>query len=40
MAQLPPGVKNRISHRARAFAAARPYLKALATGRGSPDRDA
>jgi XTP/dITP diphosphohydrolase len=40
MAQLPPGVKNRISHRARAFAAARPFLKALAAGRGAPDRDA
>ena len=32
MAQLPLAVKNRISHRARAFAAARPYLRRLATG--------
>lgn len=39
MAQLPPVVKNRISHRARAFAAARPYLRALAAGRGSPERE-
>lgn len=30
MAQLPLAVKNRISHRARAFAAARPYLKRVA----------
>lgn len=32
MAQLPIPVKNRISHRARAFAAARPYLRRLAAG--------
>jgi XTP/dITP diphosphohydrolase len=32
MAQLPVPVKNRISHRARAFAAARPYLRKLAAG--------
>lgn len=32
MAQLPPAVKNRISHRARALAASRPYLRQLATG--------
>jgi XTP/dITP diphosphohydrolase len=31
MAQLPPEVKNRISHRARALSAARPYLRQLAT---------
>lgn len=31
MAQLPPEVKNRISHRARALIAARPYLRQLAT---------
>lgn len=31
MAQLPVTVKNRISHRAGAFAAARPYLRKLAT---------
>jgi XTP/dITP diphosphohydrolase len=30
MAELPPEVKNRISHRARAFAAAVPMLKAMA----------
>lgn len=30
MAQLPLAVKNRLSHRARAFAAARPYVKKLA----------
>ena len=30
MAQLPLAVKNRISHRARAFAAARPFIKKLA----------
>lgn len=30
MAQLPPAVKNRISHRARAVTAARPYLRQLA----------
>ncbi len=29
MAELPPEVKNQISHRARALAAARPYLEAL-----------
>ncbi len=29
MAQLPAAVKNRISHRARAFAAAKPYLRSL-----------
>ncbi len=29
MAQLPPAVKNRISHRAHAFAAAKPYLRDL-----------
>ncbi len=29
MAQLPVAVKNRISHRARAFAAAKPYLRGL-----------
>lgn len=39
MAQLPLPVKNRISHRARAFAAAHPYLKTLAAGRASPERD-
>ena len=39
MAQLPLPVKNRVSHRARAFAAARPYLKTLATARGSPERE-
>jgi len=32
MAQLPLALKNRISHRARAFAAARPFLSRLATG--------
>lgn len=32
MAQLPPAVKNRISHRARAIMAARPYLRRLAMG--------
>lgn len=32
MAQLPPAVKNRISHRARAVSAARPYLRQLAEG--------
>ncbi|MBI2122562.1 MAG: RdgB/HAM1 family non-canonical purine NTP pyrophosphatase [Armatimonadetes bacterium] len=31
MAQLPVTLKNRISHRAGAFAAARPYLRKLAT---------
>ncbi len=31
MAQLPLAVKNRISHRARALTAARPYLRQLAT---------
>jgi len=31
MAQLPLAVKNRISHRARALAAAKPYLRQLAT---------
>ncbi|MDR7404212.1 MAG: RdgB/HAM1 family non-canonical purine NTP pyrophosphatase [Armatimonadota bacterium] len=36
MAQLPPAVKNRISHRARAIAAARPFLRMLATGRPTP----
>ena len=30
MAQLPPAVKNRISHRARAVTAARPHLRQLA----------
>lgn len=35
MAQLPATVKNRISHRAGAFAAARPYLRRLATRAGS-----
>jgi XTP/dITP diphosphohydrolase len=30
MAQLPPAVKNRISHRARAVTAARPYVRQLA----------
>jgi len=39
MAQLPLPVKNRVSHRARAFGAARPYLKALAAGRGAPEVD-
>ena len=39
MAQLPLPVKNRISHRARAFAAARPYLKTLAAGRMAPEQD-
>jgi XTP/dITP diphosphohydrolase len=39
MAQLPLSVKNRISHRARAFAAARPYLKGLTAGRGGTDLD-
>ncbi len=29
MAQLPAAIKNRISHRARAFAAAKPYLRRL-----------
>ncbi len=33
MAQLPLVVKNRISHRARAFAAARPYVKQLSVRR-------
>jgi len=40
MAQLPLAVKNRISHRARAFLAAHPFLKALAVGRHAPDPDA
>jgi len=31
MAELPPEVKNRISHRARALEAARPYLASLAS---------
>ncbi len=37
MAQLPAALKNRISHRARAFAAAKPYLRrllALTTAQG------
>jgi XTP/dITP diphosphohydrolase len=33
MAQLPPAVKNRISHRARALASARPYLRQVAMTR-------
>lgn len=33
MAQLPADVKNRISHRAKAFTAARPYLRRLAEAR-------
>jgi XTP/dITP diphosphohydrolase len=40
MAQLPLAVKNRISHRARAFLSARPFLKGLAGGRQAPDPDA
>jgi len=32
MAQLPVAMKNRISHRARAFSAARPFLKKVASG--------
>lgn len=32
MAQLPLAMKNRISHRARAFSAARPFLKKAASG--------
>lgn len=32
MAQLPVTIKNRISHRAKAFAAAKPYLRKLAAG--------
>lgn len=39
MAQLPMLVKNRISHRARAFAAARPYLRKLAAGTQEPVAD-
>lgn len=39
MAQLPLSVKNRISHRARAFLAARPYLKAVAGGRRVQEPD-
>jgi XTP/dITP diphosphohydrolase len=39
MAQLPLTVKNRISHRARAFLAARPFLKAMAGGRQAPTPD-
>lgn len=34
MAELPPEIKNRISHRARAVEAARPYLEALARAQG------
>jgi XTP/dITP diphosphohydrolase len=34
MAELPPEVKNRISHRARALAAVRGYLEALAQAQG------
>lgn len=33
MAQLPLSIKNRISHRARAFTAARPHLRKLAAGK-------
>lgn len=40
MAQLPPTVKNRISHRARAVVAARPYLRQLAESAAPPRRDA
>ena len=36
MAQLPLAVKNRVSHRAQAFAAARPYLRKLAIGTDTP----
>lgn len=36
MAQLPIAVKNRISHRARALAAARPYLRQLASAAQRP----
>lgn len=39
MAQLPLNVKNRISHRARAFLAARPFLKTMAGGRQAPPPD-
>lgn len=40
VAQLPLVVKNRISHRARALAAARPYLRQLATVRRQTILDA
>jgi XTP/dITP diphosphohydrolase len=36
MAQMPLAVKNRFSHRARAFAAARPYIKRLAVTNQDP----
>jgi len=39
MAQLPLAVKNRLSHRARALAAARPYLTRLAAGTRSAAAD-
>jgi inosine/xanthosine triphosphate pyrophosphatase family protein len=39
MAQLPLPVKNRISHRARALAAARPYLRKLAKGLEAVNRE-
>lgn len=40
MAQLPLAMKNRISHRARAFSAARPFLKRAASGpRDSADQE-
>jgi XTP/dITP diphosphohydrolase len=35
MAELPPAIKNSISHRARAIQAALPYLKGLLTGQTS-----
>jgi XTP/dITP diphosphohydrolase len=40
MAQLPLAMKNRISHRARAFSAARPFLKKVSSGpRDSADQE-
>ncbi|MDR7486173.1 MAG: XTP/dITP diphosphatase [Armatimonadota bacterium] len=36
MAELPPEIKNQISHRARALAAARDYLASLVRTRGGP----
>jgi XTP/dITP diphosphohydrolase len=36
MGELPPEIKNRVSHRARALEAARGYLEAVAKGGGPP----
>lgn len=40
MAQLSMAAKNRISHRARALAAAKPFIRRLATGTAPPAADA